>query len=121
MDEQKEKQNAKKKRSALPIYAIGAVWLLYAKKLDSFRGILSCAVVSLIVYAILRIVMRGKKSEEPPKTAAPEQPQPKQEEKKPEPQPQSESDREASAGTAIGHLSGQARHCRYPPSERRDS
>ena len=28
MDEQKEKQNAKKKRSALPIYAIGAVWLL---------------------------------------------------------------------------------------------
>ena len=92
MDEQKEKQNAKKKRSALPIYAIGAVWLLYAKKLDSFRGILSCAVVSLIVYAILRIVMRGKKSEEPPKTAAPEQPQPKQEEKKPEPQPQSESD-----------------------------
>ena len=92
MDEQKEKQNAKKKRSTLPIYAIGAVWLLYAKKLDSFRGILSCAVVSLIVYAILRIVMRGKKSEEPPKTAAPEQPQPKQEEKKPEPQPQSESD-----------------------------
>ena len=54
MDEQKEKQNAKKKRSALPIYAIGAVWLLYAKKLDSLRGIVSCAVVSLIVYAILR-------------------------------------------------------------------
>ena len=79
MDEQKEKQNAKKKRSTLPIYAIGAVWLLYAKKLDSFRGILSCAVVSLIVYAILRIVMRGKKSEEPPKTAAPEQPQPQSE------------------------------------------
>ena len=25
MDEQKEKQNAKKKRSTLPIYAIGAV------------------------------------------------------------------------------------------------
>ena len=48
--------------------------------------------MSLIVYAILRIVMRGKKSEEPPKTAAPEQPQPKQKEKKPEPQPQSESD-----------------------------
>lgn len=92
MDEQKEKQNAKKKRSALPIYAIGIVWLLYAGKLNTFRGILSCAVVSAIVYAILRIVMRGKKSEEPPKTAAPEQPQPKQEEKKPEPQPQSESD-----------------------------
>ena len=90
MDEQKEKQNAKKKRSALPIYAIGAVWLLYAKKLDSFRGIVSCAVVSLIVYAILRIVLRGKKTEEPPKAAEPEQPQPQQEEKKPEPQPEPE-------------------------------
>ena len=90
MDEQKEKQNAKKKRSALPIYAIGAVWLLYAKKLDSFRGIVSCAVVSLIVYAILRIVLRGKKTEEPPKVAEPDQPQPQQEEKKPEPQPEPE-------------------------------
>ena len=90
MDEQKEKQNAKKKRSALPIYAIGAVWLLYAKKLDSFRGIVSCAVVSLIVYAILRIVMRGKKTQEPPKAAEPEQPQPKQAEKQPEPQPEPE-------------------------------
>ena len=90
MDEQKEKQNAKKKRSALPIYAIGAVWLLYAKKLDSLRGIVSCAVVSLIVYAILRIVTRGKKTEEPPKAAEPEQPQPKQAEKQPEPQPERE-------------------------------
>ena len=90
MDEQKEKQNVKKKRSALPIYAIGAVWLLYAKKLDSLRGIVSCAVVSLIVYAILRIVTRGKKTEEPPKAAEPEQPQPKQAEKQPEPQPERE-------------------------------
>ena len=90
MDEQKEKQNAKKKRSALPIYAIGIVWLLYAGKLNTFRGILSCAVVSAIVYAILRIVLPGKKTDEPPKAAAPEQPQPKQAEKKPEPQPESE-------------------------------
>ena len=66
MDEQKEKQNAKKKRSALPIYAIGIVWLLYAGKLNTFRGILSCAVVSAIVYAILRIVLPGKKTDEPP-------------------------------------------------------
>lgn len=90
MDEQKEKQNAKKKRSALPIYAIGIVWLLYAGKLNTFRGILSCAVVSAIVYAILRIVLPGKKTDEPPKAAAPEQPQPKQAEKKPEPQPKPE-------------------------------
>lgn len=90
MDEQKEKQNAKKKCSALPIYAIGIVWLLYAGKLNTFRGILSCAVVSAIVYAILRIVLPGKKTDEPPKAAAPEQPQPKQAEKKPEPQPEPE-------------------------------
>lgn len=90
MDEQKEKQNAKKKRSALPIYAISIVWLLYAGKLNTFRGILSCAVVSAIVYAILRIVLPGKKTDEPPKAAAPEQPQPKQAEKKPEPQPEPE-------------------------------
>ena len=90
MDEQKEKQNAKKKRSALPIYAIGIVWLLYAGKLNTFRGILSCAVVSAIVYAILRIVLPGKKTDEPPKAAAPEQPQPKQAETKPEPQPEPE-------------------------------
>lgn len=90
MDEQKEKQNAKKKRSALPIYAIGIVWLLYAGKLNTFRGILSCAVVSAIVYAILRIVLPGKKTDEPPKAAAPEQPQPKQAEKKPEPHPEPE-------------------------------
>ena len=90
MDEQKEKQNAKKKRSALPIYAIGIVWLLYAGKLNTFRGILSCAVVSAIVYAILRIVLPGKKTDEPPKAAAPEQPQPKQAEKKPEPQQEPE-------------------------------
>ena len=90
MDEQKEKQNAKKKRSALPIYAIGIVWLLYADKLNTFRGILSCAVVSAIVYAILRIVLPGKKTDKPPKAAAPEQPQPKQAEKKPEPQPEPE-------------------------------
>ena len=74
MDEQKEETECKKKRSALPIYAIGIVWLLYAEKAEQLPGILSCAVVSAIVYAILRIVMRGKKTEEPPKTAAPEQP-----------------------------------------------
>ena len=63
MDEQKKK--SQKKRSVIPIYAIGAVWLLYAGKLDTFRGIVSCAVVSAIVYGILRIVLRGKKTDTP--------------------------------------------------------
>ena len=75
MDEQKKK--SQKKRSVIPIYAIGAVWLLYAGKLDTFRGIVSCAVVSAIVYGILRIVLRGKKTDTPEEApaAAPE-PQP---------------------------------------------
>ena len=50
MDEQKKK--SQKKRSVIPVYAIGAVWLLYAGKLDTFRGIVSCAVVSAIVYIV---------------------------------------------------------------------
>ena len=72
MDEQKKK--SQKKRSVIPIYAIGAVWLLYAGKLDTFRGIVSCAVVSAIVYGILRIVLRGKKTDTPEEApaAAPE-------------------------------------------------
>ena len=88
MDEQKKK--SQKKRSVIPIYAIGAVWLLYAGKLDTFRGIVSCAVVSAIVYGILRIVLRGKKTDTPEEApaAAPE-PQPA----KPEPQPQPEADK----------------------------
>ena len=47
MDGQKKK--SQKKRSVIPVYAIGAVWLLYAGKLNTFRGIVSCAVVSAIV------------------------------------------------------------------------
>ena len=88
MDEQKKK--SQKKRSVIPVYAIGAVWLLYAGKLDTFRGIVSCAVVSAIGYGILRIVLRGKKTDTPEEApaAAPE-PQPA----KPEPQPQPEADK----------------------------
>ena len=53
MDEQKKK--SQKKRSVIPVYAIGAVWLLYAGKLDTFRGIVSRAVVSADRrYGILR-------------------------------------------------------------------
>ena len=49
MDEQKEKQNAKKKRSALPIYAIGIVWLLYAAQLNGLgaAGVSAAAVIAL--------------------------------------------------------------------------
>ena len=63
MDDKKKKQ--KSKRSVIPIYAIGAVWLLYIGKLGTIRGVISCAVVSAIVYAILRIVLPGGKQPEP--------------------------------------------------------
>ena len=72
MDDKKKKQ--KSKRSVIPIYAIGAVWLLYIGKLGTIRGVISCAVVSAIVYAILRIVLPGSKQPEQ-STEADEQPQ----------------------------------------------
>ena len=62
MDE--KKKNQKRKHSVIPIYAIGAVWLLYIGKLGTIRGVISCAVVSAIVYAILRIVLPGSKQPE---------------------------------------------------------
>ena len=98
MDKKKKDQKEQKKRSVLPIYAIGAVWLLYRDKLSTFRGIVSCAIVSAIVYGILRIVLRGKKTQDKPEEAAqaqPVQPQPapeKRPEPKPEPEPQKEDD-----------------------------
>ena len=77
MDDKKKKQ--KSKRSVIPIYAIGAVWLLYIVKLGTIRGVISCAVVSAIVYAILRIVLPGSKqpeqapeADEQPQAAQPE-------------------------------------------------
>ena len=70
MDDKKKKQ--KSKRSVIPIYAIGAVWLLYIGKLGTIRGVISCAVVSAIVYAILRIVLPGSKQPEQEQAQAPE-------------------------------------------------
>lgn len=99
MDKKKKDQKEQKKRSVLPIYAIGAVWLLYRDKLSSLRGIVSCAIVSAIVYGILRIVLRGKKTQDKPEAAAqaqPAQPQAEAEKKpesKPEPEPQKADDR----------------------------
>ena len=105
MDEQKKK--SQKKRSVIPVYAIGAVWLLYAGKLNTFRGIVSCAVVSAIVYGILRIVLRGKKTDTPEEApaAAPE-PQPAK--------PSSRSLRRTSSRLSCSRSSTRAR----PPSPR---
>lgn len=83
MDDRKKKQ--KSKRSVIPIYAIGAVWLLYIGKLGTIRGVISCAVVSAIVYAILRIVLPGSKQPEqaPEAAAQPQAAQPEPEKQEP--------------------------------------
>lgn len=83
MDDKKKKQ--KSKRSVIPIYAIGAVWLLYIGKLGTIRGVISCAVVSAIVYAILRIVLPGSKQPEqaPEAAAQPQAAQPEPEKQEP--------------------------------------
>ena len=73
MDE--KKKNQKRKHSVIPIYAIGAVWLLYIGKLGTIRGVISCAVVSAIVYAILRIVLPGSRQPEQGPAEADKQPQ----------------------------------------------
>ena len=56
-----KKQKNQKKRSVLPIYAIGIVWLLSIGKLGTLRGILSCAIVSVGVFWLLRAVCKGKR------------------------------------------------------------
>lgn len=78
MDEKKKK--TKKDRSVIPIYAVGAVWLLSAEKLNSFRGIVGCAITSVIVYYILRLIFPGKKKE-------PEAQQEQEQKAEPQPQP----------------------------------
>lgn len=72
MDDKNQKK--KKNRSALPIYAIGVVWLLYANKLNTFKGFVSCVIVSALTYAVLNAVFRGKKTDEPEPQPQPETP-----------------------------------------------
>ena len=85
-----KKQKNQKKRSVLPIYAIGIVWLLSIGKLGTLRGILSCAIVSVGVFWLLRAVCKGKKDPEAQPAETAEQPAPEPaagqaaEQKKPE-------------------------------------
>ena len=106
MDKKKKEQKDQKKRSVLPIYAIGAVWLLYRDKLTSLRGIISCAIVSAIVYGILRIVLRGKKTQDKPADAPAAQPVQAQAEaeKKPEPKPAPEPEPQKADNTLSPEL-----------------
>ena len=63
-----------KKKSTIPIYAVGLVWISYAieGKLSSFGGVVGCAALSLVTYFVLRLFFPDKmvKAEENPEEAA---------------------------------------------------
>ena len=56
----------KKKKSVVPIYAIGLVWLSYSLsgKLTGFGGLMSCAAVSAAAYLIVKIFFPDKEMTE---------------------------------------------------------
>ena len=63
-----------KKKSTIPIYAVGLVWISYAieGKLSSLGGVVGCAALSLVTYFVLKLFFPDKmvKAEENPEGAA---------------------------------------------------
>ena len=63
-----------KKKSTIPIYAVGLVWISYAieGKLSSLGGVVGCAALSLVTYFVLKLFFPDKmvKTEEKPEEAA---------------------------------------------------
>lgn len=86
----------KKKKSTLPIYAVGLVWISYALdgKLTSFGGVIGCAALSFAAYVVLKLIFPDKLEAEEKREgteAQPEtQPQPEPE-TQPQPQPETSS------------------------------
>ena len=78
MDNEKQKPR-KKKKSSIPIYAVGLVWISYAieGKLTSFGGVIGCAALSLAAYFVLKLIFPDRMEEAE-----------KQPEQKPQPEPQ---------------------------------
>ena len=71
--------NRKKKKSSIPIYAVGLVWISYALdgKLTSFGGVIGCAALSLGAYLVLKLIFpdrmeEAEKQPEQPKAAEPQ-------------------------------------------------
>ena len=60
MDNEKQKPK-KKKKSSIPVYAVGLVWISYALdgKLTNFGGVAACAVLSGVVYLVLVVAIRA--------------------------------------------------------------
>ena len=64
MDNEKQKPR-KKKKSSIPIYAVGLVWISYAieGKLTSFGGVIGCAALSLAAYFVLKLIFPDRMEE----------------------------------------------------------
>lgn len=82
----------KKKKPVSPIYAIGIAWLIYSVifGLSGFGSLVKCAVVSWIVYKLVKSIVKPD-DREPEQEKQPEEKQPeKAPEAKPEPKPEPE-------------------------------
>ena len=103
MDNEKQKPR-KKKKSSIPIYAVGLVWISYAieGKLTSFGGVIGCAVLSLVAYFVLKLIFpdRMEEAEKQPEQPKAAEAQPAQE-AKPEPR---KAEPQASASTGNPEL-----------------
>lgn len=79
-----------KKRSVVPVYAVGAVWLIYAWFLPLYRPLdyLVCALTSVLVFLVARSIFPTRVLQTPEQSS----PKPKPEAAKPEtPKPEAES------------------------------
>ena len=103
MDNEKQKPR-KKKKSSIPIYAVGLVWISYAieGKLTSFGGVIGCAALSLAAYFVLKLIFpdRMEEAEKQPEQPKAAEAQPAQE-AKPEPR---KAEPQASASTGNPEL-----------------
>lgn len=84
----------KKKKPVSPIYAIGIAWLVYSKLfgLSGFGSLLKCAVVSWLVYQLVKSIVK------PGDKADPERQEEKKPEKKAEETPVPEQEQPKSTG-----------------------
>lgn len=103
MSEKKEKPNQRKKKSVIPTYGIGLVWLscALAGKLTSFSQVIRCLILSVAVYLVLRLFFPDKLVTQPEqeKQEKKTEQKPKAEEK-PKAEPKPETKKKSSTGNA---------------------
>ncbi len=87
----------KKKKSTLPIYAVGLVWISYALdgKLTSFGGVIGCAALSFAAYVVLKLIFPDKLEAEEKREGTAAEP-----EVEPTPEPETQPQPESASGNA---------------------